>query len=239
MKQSKLREDEEAEIRMFREMDARLKAHRAALRDHRRGRPKPAPHPGKLDIDTTAYKIARETGQLYSFGHILPEVIANRDALRPDVRRYLLKRLRELAQKRRAEAERAIKKAQHLDEMVDRLAELEDAPVRKAIASVRSPEHPMEFDDEIARKAQAVLATTGVSGSAIVQMMFAHIAEKRVLPSELFEPNDRYDRGHGSCRPGRASYVRNHRRDIRRSSRPRRWTRTGGRCGRLILNSMQ
>jgi DNA-damage-inducible protein J len=190
MRQSKLSEDEEAEIRMCREMHARLSAHRAALRDHRRGSPKPARHPGKLDIDTTAYKIATEIGELYSFGHILPEVIANRDALRPDVRRYLLKRLGELAHKRRAEAEKAIKKAQHVEEMVDRLAELKDAaPERTAIAFISSPEHSIELDDEIARKAQAVLATTGVSPSAIVQKMFAHIAGKGVLPSELFEPN--------------------------------------------------
>jgi hypothetical protein len=51
-------------------------------------------------------------------------VTANRDALRPDVRRYLLKRLGELAHKRRAEAEKAIKKAKHVEEMVDRLAEV-------------------------------------------------------------------------------------------------------------------
>jgi hypothetical protein len=180
-----LNEDEQAEIRMCREMHARLSAHRTALRDHRRGWPKPALHPGKLDIDTTAYKIATEIGKLYSFGHILPEVIANRDALRPDVHCYLLKRLRELAQKRRAEAEKAIKKAQHLEEMVDRLAELKGAaPVRKAIALIHSSEHPLEFDDEITRKAQAVLATTGVSASATIEKMFGGVS-----PSELFGPN--------------------------------------------------
>lgn len=183
MRHSKLSEEDEAEIRMCREMHARLHAHQAALRDHRRGWPKPAPHPGKLDIDTTAYKIATEIGELYNFGHILPEVIANRDALRPDVRRYLLKRLRELAQKRRTEAEKAIKKAQHLEQIVDRLAELKDATSpQKAVTLVSSPEHPIEFDDEIARKAQAVLAMTGVSASAISEKTFAHIAE-------LFEPN--------------------------------------------------
>jgi DNA-damage-inducible protein J len=183
MKQSKVSEDEEAEIRMCREMHARLSAHRVALRDHRRGWPKPALHPGKLDIDTTAYKIATEIGKLYSFGHILPGVIANRDVLRPDVRRYLLKRLRELAQKRRAEAEKAVKKAQHLEEMVDQLAELKDAAsVRKAALS-SSPE--LEFDDEITRKAQAVLATTRVSVSAPIEKIFS----QRALSSELFGPN--------------------------------------------------
>lgn len=91
---------------------------------------------------------------------------------------------------RRAEAEKAIKKAQHVEEMVDRLAELKDAaPERKAIAFISSPEHSIELDDEIARQAQAVLATTDVSPSAIVQKMFARIAGKGVLPSELFEPN--------------------------------------------------
>jgi hypothetical protein len=183
MRHSKLSEEEEAEIRMCREMHARLRTHQAALRDHRRGWPKPALHPGKLDIDITAYKIATDIGELYSFGHILPEVIAKREALRPDVRRYLLKKLRELAQKRRAEAEKAIKKAQHLEQIVDRLAELKDATsAQKAVTLISSPEHPIEFDDEIARKAQAVLATTGVAASDIAEKTFAHIAE-------LFEPN--------------------------------------------------
>jgi antitoxin component of RelBE/YafQ-DinJ toxin-antitoxin module len=190
MKQSKVSEDEEAEIRMCREMHARLSAYRAALRNHRRGWPKRALHPGKLDIDTTAYKIATEIGKLYSFGDILPGVIANRDALRPDVRRYLLRRLRELAEKRRAQAEKATKKAQHLEEMVDRLADLKEAaPVQKAIASISSLEHSIELDDEILDKAQTVLVTKGVSDSAIVEKIFAHIAEKGRLPSELFEPN--------------------------------------------------
>ena len=77
-----------------------------------------------------------------------------------------------------------------MEEMVDRLAELKDAaPERKAIAFISSLEHSIELDDEIARQAQALLATTDVSPSAIVQKMFAHIAGKGVLPSELFEPN--------------------------------------------------
>jgi antitoxin component of RelBE/YafQ-DinJ toxin-antitoxin module len=51
------------------------------------------------------------------------------------------------------------------------------------------PALPMSPTSLIGALPQAVLARTGVSISAIVDKIFAYIAEKGVLPSELFEPN--------------------------------------------------
>jgi len=45
------------------------------------------------------------------------------------------------------------------------------------------------LDEETARKAEVVLAHSGVSAATFIQVVFSQIAEKGVLPFEPFEPN--------------------------------------------------
>jgi DNA-damage-inducible protein J len=59
-----------------------------------------------------------------------------------------------------------------------------------------------ELDEEINRKAQVVLALTGVSASTVIQKMFTRIAEDGALPFEPFEPNDETIRAIEAARRG-------------------------------------
>jgi hypothetical protein len=102
---SEMTEEQKDELALGHELGRRLREYRAG----RRARPYhgEAPPPKKLDIDTAAYMVAaeiRRNGR--TFGKILPEIVANQDALRPGVRRFLIKMLRARAEGCRRELER-------------------------------------------------------------------------------------------------------------------------------------
>src|SRR5260370_25682580 len=107
-----LPEGEKDDQAMTFEMGERLRVYRAALKLRK-------PHPEKPDINTVAYMVATEISEKHTFGKILPEIVANQDALRPDVRRYLIKCLRNRAEARRKAAERELEAAKHWDDLAD------------------------------------------------------------------------------------------------------------------------
>ncbi len=80
-----------------------------------------------MDIDTAAYMVAVDNGDRYSFGDIIGKIIANQDALRPDVRRFLIKRLRARAEARRRQAQLNLAAADHWDAVADQLKEAKSA----------------------------------------------------------------------------------------------------------------
>ena len=70
-----------------------------------------------------AYMVAIEIGGKRSFDKILSELVANQDALRPDVRRFLLKRLRLRAEARRRQGQLDLAAANHLDALANQFKE--------------------------------------------------------------------------------------------------------------------
>ncbi|HEY6860878.1 MAG TPA: hypothetical protein VI358_13945 [Pseudolabrys sp.] len=82
---------ERDDVALSHEFWDRLCASRAALRSASTWG---TPSPENMDINTTAYMVAIKIGDKYSFSKVLSELVANQDALRPDIRRFLVKRLR-------------------------------------------------------------------------------------------------------------------------------------------------
>lgn len=66
-----------------------------------------------------------------------------------------------------------------------------------------------ELDDEIKRKAEAVLKPLGVSSASVIQMMFARIAAEGTLPFELFQPNAETIAAMEAARRGEAVKIGN------------------------------
>jgi hypothetical protein len=85
-----------------------------------------APGPEKMDINTTAYMVAIKIGDKHSFSKVLSELVANQDALRPDVRRFLVKRLHLCAEGRRRQAQLELAAANHWDAVANQFKEDED-----------------------------------------------------------------------------------------------------------------
>jgi DNA-damage-inducible protein J len=48
----------------------------------------------------------------------------------------------------------------------------------------------INLDEETRRKAEAVMATSGVSATTVIEKLYTRIAEDGALPFEPFEPND-------------------------------------------------
>lgn len=60
----------------------------------------------------------------------------------------------------------------------------------------------LTVDDELYRKAEAVLRLKGMSTSSVVELLFARIAGNDALPFELFEPNAETAAAIGAARRG-------------------------------------
>jgi hypothetical protein len=115
---------------------------RRRLYDYQKAKRNPQFHPSpvKPDLDVLAFEIATKLSDKHVFGDILPEVVIHRDSLHPEVRKYLVRRLKTQAeyQRRRAELER--QRSERLDQMIAQLAELRAAfqvacPSTKSVTS--------------------------------------------------------------------------------------------------------
>jgi hypothetical protein len=84
------------------------------------------PSPEKMDLNTTAYMVATKIADKHSFSKVLSELVANQDALRPDVRRFLVKRLRLCAELHRRQAQSELAAANHWDAVANQFKEEED-----------------------------------------------------------------------------------------------------------------
>lgn len=113
-------EKEKDEIALTHEFWDRLCAYRVALRSASKWG---TPRPEKMEINTMAYMVAIEIGGKRSFDKTLSELVANRDALRPDVRRFLVKRLRLRAEARRRYAQLELAAANHWDALANQFKE--------------------------------------------------------------------------------------------------------------------
>ena len=99
---SEMSEDEKNELALGHELGKRLREYRAARRNY-----SDEPDAGRLDSTPWPYMVATEIGlNERTFGKILPEIVANQDALQPGVRRFLIKMLRARAEECRRELER-------------------------------------------------------------------------------------------------------------------------------------
>lgn len=119
----KMSEKEGDEVALSHEFWDRLCAYRAALRSASTWG---TPGPENMDINTTAYMVAIKIGDKYSFSKVLSELVANQDALRPDIRRFLVKRLRLCAELRRRQAQSELAAANHWNAVADQFKEDED-----------------------------------------------------------------------------------------------------------------
>ncbi len=131
-------EKDQDEIALSREFWDRLCAYRTALRSaSKSGTPRP-----ELDIDTAAYMVAIDNGDRYSFGDIIDKIIANQGALRPEVRNFLIKRLRARAEARRRQAQLNLAAADHWDAVANQLKEpknVTDEPSPSLVPAVDEP----------------------------------------------------------------------------------------------------
>ena len=116
-------EKEKDEVALSHEFWDRLCAYRAALRSASTWR---TPGPEKMDINTTAYMVAIKIGDKHSFSKVLSELVANQDALRPDVRRFLVKRLHLCAEARRRRGQLELAAANHWDAVANQFKEDQD-----------------------------------------------------------------------------------------------------------------
>jgi hypothetical protein len=119
----KMSEKERDEVALSHEFWDRLCAYRAALRSASTWG---MPGPEKMDINTMAYMVAIKIGDKHSFSKVLSELVANQDALRPDVRRFLVKRLRLCAEARRRQAQSELAAANHWDAVANQFKKDED-----------------------------------------------------------------------------------------------------------------
>jgi hypothetical protein len=120
MYSNKMSAKENDEVALTHEFWDRLCAYRTALRSAFKWG---TPRPEKMDINTMAYMVAIEIGGKRSFDKILSELVANQDALRPDVRRFLLKRLRLRAEARRRQGQLELAAANHWDALANQFKE--------------------------------------------------------------------------------------------------------------------
>ena len=70
--------------------------------------------------------VAIKIGDKHSFSKVLSELVTNQDALRPDVRRFLVKRLHLCAEARRRQAQLELAAANHWDAVANQFKEDED-----------------------------------------------------------------------------------------------------------------
>jgi hypothetical protein len=131
---------EKDDVALTHEYWDRLCAYRAALRSASTWG---TPGPEKMDINTMAYMVAIEIDRKRSFDKILSALVANQDALRPDVRRFLVKRLHLRAEARRRHAQLELAAANHWDALANQFREDKDVtaqPLPPAWLNRRSEE---------------------------------------------------------------------------------------------------
>jgi hypothetical protein len=142
--------DFEAEQAWLHDMHEQLTEWRRACRDHN-WNPRRDPKPEPPNINVRLYEVICSLGER-TFGRILPEITANRDALDPIGLRYFLKVLHGRAKSAREHAkhitEQAERRAQYFENLVrqfdDGLKEIK--PRKPAVLPGASREFPR--DDE-------------------------------------------------------------------------------------------
>jgi hypothetical protein len=75
------------------------------------------------DIDLRAYRLASVLLDYKIVPKELWELVNNRDALRPDVRRFLQRQVQKFAERRRKKVQKEISNVERLEAMADQLAE--------------------------------------------------------------------------------------------------------------------